>query len=241
MGLLISISSQAGRIHVAVASNFMVTMQQLATAFKTKTGHDLIISSGSTGQLYAQIKQGAPYDVYMAADVYRPQLLIDTGLATQLHTYARGQLALLVNQQSAADCQSILTADKLQYLAIANPELAPYGLAAKQFLEYSQLWTTLSEQIVMGENVSQAMHMVVSKNATAGLVAQSLLVKHPLTVTQCQWLVPIDSYAPMNQAMVLLSQSKKVKLYNELLSFMQSKQGKDLIQNNGYLVGKQHD
>lgn len=228
--------SWAGQLHVAVASNFVLTLKQLAVDFKQQSGHDLILSSGSTGQLFAQIKQGAPFDVYMAADVYRPQLLLDQGLATKLQIYARGQLVLLVNQQAGINCGSALTSNKLPYLALANPDLAPYGLAAKQYLENNKLWQQLSDHIVMGENVSQAMHMVVSKNATAGLVAQSLLVNYPIKADQCQWLVPIEFYQPINQAMVLLKHSKQANLYTEFMRFLQSKQAIDLIRKNGYFV-----
>ena len=236
LGFILSTVCQAERLHVAVASNFITVMQQLTAAFKSNTGHDLILSTGSTGQLYAQIKQGAPFDVFMAADVSRPQLLIDQGLATQLHIYARGQLALLLNQQPDFNCQSALTSSKLKYLAIANPDLAPYGLAAKQYLQNSQLWPALSEQIVMGENVSQTMHMVVSKNATAGLVAQSMLLNHQITADQCQSLVPNDLYQPINQAMVLLNQAKQATVFNEFLLFMKSRIATDLLLKNGYLV-----
>ncbi len=236
LGLSLSATSQAARLHVAVASNFIGTLNQLAAGFKQHSGHDLIISSGSTGQLFAQIKQGAPYDVYMAADTLRPQLLIDQGLASQLHVYARGQLVLLVNQQAAFNCQSALDSPQLKYLAIANPDLAPYGLAAKQYLQSSQLWQQLTERMVMGENVSQAMHMVVSKNATAGLVAQSLLVTHQLTADQCQRLISPEAYQPINQAMVLLRGSKQADVYQEFLQFLISEPALAVLHKNGYLV-----
>ncbi len=231
--LLLSLNSHADQMRVAVASNFVPTFQQLAVKFKQQSGHDLIISSGSTGQLYAQIKQDAPFDVYMAADMHRPEVLINDGLATGLTIYARGQLTLLANR---TDCQSVFTHADIQFMAIANPDLAPYGLAAKQYLLNNQLWTQVSEQIVMGENVSQAMHMIVSKNATAGLVAQSLLVNHPITSDQCQKIIPSDEYEPINQAMVFLNRSKKMAVYNKFKTFLKSKQAIKLLKLNGYLV-----
>ena len=236
LGSSLSISAQAARLQVAVASNFIGPLEQLAAGFKQHSGHDLIISSGSTGQLFAQIKQGAPYDVYMAADSLRPQLLIDQGLASKLHVYARGQLLLLVNQQADFNCHSALNSAQLKYLAIANPDLAPYGLAAKQFLQNHQLWEPLAERMVMGENVSQAMHMVVSKNATAGLVARSLLANHQLTADQCQRLIALDDYQPINQAMVLLNGSKQADVYDEFLRYLNSEPALAVLHNNGYLV-----
>ena len=236
LALSLSPSSQAAHLHVAVASNFIGTLNQLATGFKQHSGHNLIISSGSTGQLFAQIKQGAPYDVFMAADTHRPQLLIDQGLASQLHVYARGQLVLLVNRQAGFNCQSALNLAQLKYLAIANPDLAPYGLAAKQYLQNNQLWQQLAGRMVMGENVSQAMHMVVSKNATAGLVALSLLANHQLTTDQCKRLIALEDYQPINQAMVLLHGSRQADVYREFLQFLNSESAMAVLHNNGYLV-----
>jgi len=229
-------NSCADRLHIAVASNFVSTLELLAVEFKSKFGHDLVISSGSTGQLYAQIQQGAPFDVYMAADIQRPQLLHKDGLASDVLVYARGQLTVLAN---VADCQSILTSDDLLYLALANPQLAPYGLAAKQYLEKKQLWHQISDQVVMGENVSQVMHMVVSRNATVGLVAQSLMVNYQMKDDQCQRLIPFNEYEPIRQGMVLLNHSKKQTVYNEFKQFIKSIQAEDLLLNSGYLTDNQ--
>jgi molybdate transport system substrate-binding protein len=236
LGLSLNATSHAARLHVAVESNFVTTLQQLAATFKSEFGHDMIISSGSTGQLFAQIKQGAPFDVYMAADMKRPQLLIDEGLATGLQIYARGQLVLMVNQPAGENCQAALNDHQSKPLAIANPDLAPYGLAAKQYLQNIQIWQNLSGKLVMGENVSQAMHMVVTGNAKAGLVAQSLLVNHPIDSGQCQWLVPHDAYAPIKQAMVLLNSSHNAAIYHEFIGFLHSKIAVELIQSSGYVV-----
>ncbi len=223
----------ADRLHVAVASNFTATMKALAPMFKSTFGHDLIISSGSTGQLYAQIKQGAPYDIYLAADIERPQLLVDEGLATAFNIYARGQLALVANR---ADCQTVMLNNDLKYLAIANPDLAPYGLAARQFLENKSLWNKLSDRLVMGENVSQAMHLVISKNATAGLVAQSIVVNYNLSENQCSSIIENQFYEPIEQAMVMLNRSSKSVLMIQFLDFIQSKQAIEVLYVNGYLA-----
>ncbi len=223
----------AARLHVAVASNFVPTMNKLVPMFKVKFGHELIISSGSTGQLYAQIKQGAPYDIYLAADTERPQLLVDEGLARGFSIYAIGQLALVANHK---DCHAVMLGDDLNYLAIANPDLAPYGKAAKQYLENKQLWHQVSDRLVMGENVSHAMHMVASKNATAGLVAQSLLVHYNLLEDQCAYKVKNQYHEPIEQAMVLLNGSSKSDLMNKFIAFIQSKQVINVLQTNGYLA-----
>lgn len=236
---LLSFTSQADQLRVAVASNFAHTLQQLAPTFKAATGHVLVISSASTGQLYAQIKQQAPFDVFMSADTERPQLLLDEGLAENLQIYAQGVLVLLSNQIIAENCPAILESSHLKYLAIANPDLAPYGLAAKQFLQQQQLWEQLSPHLVMGENVAQAMQMVVSKNATAGLVSQSLLVNYYKEKDTCVWPLPTGSYQPINQAMVRIKHATKQALYQEFLVFLQSPKAQKIIKANGYQLGFQ--
>ncbi|TDR23394.1 molybdate ABC transporter substrate-binding protein [Marinicella litoralis] len=228
--------SSATKLHVAVASNFLATAEQLAPEFKSYSDDDLLVSSGSTGMLFAQINQGAPYDVMMAADTSTPQKLMSSGLASDAFTYATGQLVLLANQKSSGACQDILFAGDLRHLAIANPKLAPYGLAAKQYLEAIGWWQSNQNKLVMGENVAQAMQMAVSENATAGLVAASVLIHHIPSTTQCTWTPPIGSYAPIEQAMVLLSRSDQQQAYQRFKTFLQTAPARKIIEANGYLI-----
>lgn len=229
-------TGNAAKLHLAVASNFLATAQQLKPAFKTFSGDDLLLSSGSTGMLFAQISQGAPYDVLLSADTATPQRLLAAGLASDPFIYARGQLVLLANQNHSERCQDILFSAELRYLAIANPELAPYGLAAKQFLLSIGWWEQHQSQLVMGENVAQAMQMTVSENATAGLVAAAVLAHHELLATQCAWQPPNGSYTPIDQAMTLLTRSTQQRVYQRFKSFLQSESAKKIIQANGYTV-----
>ncbi len=233
--------SHAEQLRVAVASNFMVALQQLAIEFKQYSGHDLVISSASTGQLFAQIKQAAPFDVFMSADTLRPQLLVDQGLARDYQIYAHGQLVLLSNQSSTQPCEGILTSDEIKYLAVANPNLAPYGLAAQQFLQAESLWQALSKHLVMGENISQTMQMVDTQNATAGLVAQSLVINRPLRSNQCTWPVPVAKHDPLEQAMVLLKRSKKQHVYGQFVAFLTSSVAKEIMLEQGYSVASNND
>ena len=234
--VLISSSSFADQLRIAVASNFLNTLNQLAVAFKAQSGHELLISSASTGQLYGQIVQSAPFDVFMAADTARPSLLLEAGLASDMQVYALGQLTLIANKLLDDDCEAILSSEKLKYLAIANPDLAPYGRAAKEFLMNSKLWNGLQTRIVMGENIMQAWQMVQTKNATAGLVAKSLLTQTMLAADQCMWLVPASNHAPIAQALVLLSRSKQQALFTEFMLFLNSDAATAIITENGYLV-----
>lgn len=165
-------------LNVAVASNFAKTLKALSLDFKQQTGHTLRISSASTGKLYAQLQQGAPFDVFMSADEVRVERLVSEGKAipSSAYVYAEGLLALVSNLP-ADDCQSLLFSDRIKRLSIANPVTAPYGLAAKQVLEKLLIWPAFKPRIVMGENVAQAFQFIYTKNAEAGFVARSMLLE----------------------------------------------------------------
>jgi len=239
--LLFTPLTDAGQLRVAVASNFAKTLEQLALLFKQQHGHDLRISHGSTGQLFAQLRQGAPHDVFMAADTTRPQRLVTAGLATDMRVYARGQLVLLVNHQPAAQCADWLNQPGDEYLALANPELAPYGLAAREYLVNQQLDKTFSGRLVMGENVAQAAHLVISGNARGGLLAASLLHQVRLPETSCTWLIPPAEHHPVRQGMVAMTGSERRALIDEFYVFMQSAQARELMIDHGYLMAAEDD
>ncbi|MCX7552437.1 molybdate ABC transporter substrate-binding protein [Marinicella sp. S1101] len=227
----------AEQLNIAVASNFHATLSHLAVLFEQQYGHEILISAGATGQLYAQIKQGAPFDVLMAADIKRPAMLVSQNLANELTVYATGQLVLVANGSDKQSCEAMLTDSSIKHIAIADPNLAPYGLAAKQFLQHKNLWQQLSKKSVIGNNVAQAMHMVASGNATVGLVARSQLADHALSADQCQWLVPTHLHAPIEQGMVFLKRSQKNHIYQQFKVFLQSHMALGVMQQYGYLKG----
>ena len=171
-------------VRVAVASNFADCLEALAPAFEESTGHQVIISRGSTGRHFAQIQSGAPFDVFLAADSLRPTLLEEKGLIVpgSRFTYAEGRLALWIpgagpeDKRPAAD---ILRAAEFDHLAIANPRLAPYGLAAKQALESMGLWEDLRSRLVMGQNVGQTWQFVASGNAEMGFRTYPQIITAP--------------------------------------------------------------
>ena len=162
---------------VAVATNFTSCLKELVVGFEQKTKHHVVVSPGSTGKLYAQITNGAPFDVFLAADVRRPQLLEKEGLAVKgsRFTYAIGRLTLWSAHPSLVngDGAEILLAQPFRYLAIANPKTAPYGAAARQTLEALDLWDKVQPYIVQGENIGQTFQFVASGNAELGFVALS--------------------------------------------------------------------
>lgn len=206
---------------VAVAANFSKTAERLLPEFTAKTGYSITLSSGSTGQLYGQITNGAPYDAFLAADQARPALLAQAGLSLRRITYARGQLALLKADGMATEAS--LHGD-FNHLAIANPALAPFGLAAKQTLQAMGLWEGLRKRIVMGQNVGQAYALVASGNAALGLVAQSY-------AHEGFWAVPEGMYAPILQDAVLLTENRAAAAF---IAYLETEPAQASIRAVGY-------
>ena len=241
--LLTSEQAYAAEINVAVASNFKSTLQKISADFKVATGHDLKISSASSGKIFAQIKHGAPYDVFLSADEKLPDQLVRDKLASSesTHIYALGKLVLIANLESSRGCENIISSNRLKHLAIANPEIAPYGLAAKQVLQKLDLWQQLQPRIVMGENAAQTLLFVSTKNADAGFIAQSMLHMALLNMGKtmdsvCVWNVPANMYAPIKQKMVLLDKAKDKPAVLKFVQYMQSATAKEIIKSSGYDV-----
>jgi len=226
----------AETIKVAVASNFARTLTLLADDFKSHSGHDIQVISGSTGKLFMQIKHGAPFDVFMSADERRPELLVSESYADGMtaHVYARGRLVLVSNMKPSADCQSVLRSEQLKHLSIANPKIAPYGYAAKQVLSGLSLWPELQAKLVMGENVAQAMQFVSTENAQAGLVARSMLAVSRHETFQCEWTVPAHMHDPISQKMVVLKKTKHRQAAMAFLSYVKTGRAKQIIKQAGY-------
>lgn len=210
-----------GSALVAVAENFAKTAAGLLPAFEVETGYKITLSSGSTGQLYGQVINGAPYDAFLAADQARPALLEQAGLSLHRITFARGLLALMHTTGVASEAS--LHGD-FRHLAIANPALAPYGLAAKQVLETLELWQALQGRIVMGQNVGQAYALVASGNAELGLVARSY-------VLGSSWAVPEEYYTPILQDAVLLRENRAAAAF---LNYLETERAQAAIRAAGY-------
>jgi len=232
-------SSAKNDVYVAVASNFLVVIKKLRLDFQQETGIHLIISSGSTGKLYAQIKNGAPFDLFLAANASEPQRLIDQKKAVpdSLFTYARGQLILWSRDKQVGrlDGEVVLQHhDVIKRIAIANPKIAPFGVAAMEVLNRMGLHSVLKSKIVRGENVSQAFQFVASGNADLGFVALSQVK----TTKQWgnYWVVPEDWYTPIVQQAVLLSRAKKKRAAIRFLMYLKSPQIQHRIKHEfGYL------
>ncbi len=224
----------ADTLRVAVASNFAGTARELAQLFEQQTGHALQIIPGSTGKHYAQIRNGAPFDVFIAADVRRPALLEEAGVsvAGSRFTYARGQLILWSPSPDKVDSEGkVLMRGDFNRLAIANPHLAPYGRAAREVLEANKLWDSLQSKIVSGENIAQAFQFVRSENADLGFVAGSQLIRKGKTIEGSWWRIPRSMYKPIEQQAIQLGGTSTAQAF---MKFLESPQARAHIEANGY-------
>ncbi len=232
--LLPSYSASSAEIRVAVASNFAATMRTISARFEQQSDHRVTLIIGSTGKHYAQIHNGAPFDLFFAADSRRPQLLESDGsaVAGSRFTYAIGRLVLWSPTVGLVeDGGQVLENGNFRYLAIANPRLAPYGKAARQLLLQRQLWDKLQHRLVQGENIGQALQFVRSGNAELGLVAWSQLRRPGVPIAGSYWLVPQSLHAPIEQQAVLLTDHPAAR---DFLAFVKGPQALAVINDFGY-------
>jgi molybdate transport system substrate-binding protein len=228
---------------VAVAANFAEAMRDIETAFEAQGVHTVTVTTGSTGKLYAQITKGAPFDVFLSADQKTPALLESNGgaVAGTRFTYAIGRLALWSADPAliGPDGPDILASDAVRHIAIANPELAPYGAAAREALVALKLWDRVRTKLVLGENVGQAFAMVASGSATAGFVAHSAVaVAGAESVGKGSvWVVPQPLFTPIRQDAVLLSHGAGNAAAKALLDFLKTPQAKTIMERHGYDAG----
>jgi len=242
LSITLSLASpiRAETLTVAIASNFKHTAKKLIDQFEQHSGHEVVSSFASTGKLFTQIKQRAPFDIFLAADELRPSLLEQQGygIPHSRFTYAQGKLVLWSPQSSLLSQQEkILYTENYHYLAIANPKHAPYGKAAQQALNQMGLWNKVQHKLVRGENINQAYHYVQSGSAELGLLAYSQILRQAESSSQQKpqkklfWLVPQKYYEPITQQAILLKDKKAAKSF---LSFLQSEEALALIRQAGY-------
>lgn len=235
-GLLTNLAT-ADEIHVAVAANFAAPMEKIAVEFARDTGNKALISSGGTGKLYAQIKNGAPFDVFLSADETTPAKLKKEGLgvAGSRFPYAFGRLVLWSPKPGYVDSHgNILKQGQFRHLTIANPKLAPYGHAAQEVLEKLGLWQSLQPRLVFGENIAQAHQFASSGNAELGFVALSQIRQDSTEHQGSFWLVPQALHAPLRQDAILLASGKGKTAAEQLLKYLKSDKATTIIKRYGY-------
>jgi molybdate transport system substrate-binding protein len=240
LGLFLAGPAAGEEAVVAVAANFLEVAERLAADFERDRGHALRFVAGSTGKLYAQIAHGAPFDAFLAADQERPARLEREGLAVagSRFTYAGGRLALWSREPGrvGADGAATLRQGKFRLLAIANPDLAPYGAAAKQTLQKLGLWERFGGRIVMGETIGQAHVLVASGNAELGFVALASVLSPRNATRGSRWDVPAHLHAPIRQDAVLLLRGARNPAARGFLAFLRSPRAQAVIAAHGYGV-----
>ena len=225
---------------IAVASNFNLTAEKLAAKFTLETKIPVIISSASTSNLYAQIINGAPYDIFLAADIERPKKLEEGKYAVSgtRQTYAVGALTLWSSDSLFENdqCSSAIYNGSFMKLAIANPEIAPYGDAAREFLKRIGQWESIQKKIVLGENISQTYLFAATGNVTFSLISRAQAVAEQPIEPTCVWNIPSNMHSKIEQQAVLLSKTKNPKKAKLFLDFLNTPAAVTIIIDSGYLV-----
>jgi len=227
----------AQTIQVAVAANFAAPARSLAARFEQQSSHRVTLSTGSTGKFYAQIKNGAPFDVMLSADAETPARMEKEGLAVagQGFTYAVGRLVLWSARANLVDARGeVLRAASFRRLAIANPRLAPYGAAAQEVMQKLGVWAALQPRLVVGENIAQAYQFVSSGNAELGFIAYAQIREPGKDPAGSFWLVPKELHTPIRQNAALLVRAEANPGPREFLAFLRSPAARELIQAYGY-------
>jgi molybdate transport system substrate-binding protein len=237
VALVLCVATRAGAdsVHIAVATNFAATCRAIGDAFTAASQHDVLISEGSSGKLAAQIANGAPFEVFLSADARRPAKLEaeQHAVAGTRFVYALGRLALWSTRPEYVQGEATLRDAAFRHLAIANPALAPYGVAARDVLQHLQLWDRLTPKLVRGEDVGQTYHFIATGNAQLGFVALAQIAAHD---HGSRWLVPPSLYAPIEQQAVLLAPGREDPAARAFLDFLKSAPARALIEAAGYGV-----
>ena len=239
----LNLTVQAAEVTVAVAANFTAPMQKIAQAFEKDTGHKALLAFGSTGKFYAQIKNGAPFSILLAADDETPLRLEKEGATVvgARFTYAIGRLALWSKNPSLVDGKGqvlLESADKSSFkrLAIADPKLAPYGAAAVEVMQRTGVLARLSSKLVQGDSIGQAFQFVVTENAELGFVALSQIWMEGRITQGSAWVIPQNLYTPLKQDAVLLQTGKANPAALALMQYLRSDVAQIIVRSYGYAL-----
>lgn len=233
---LIAGQANAGETNVAVAANFTDAAKEIAAVFKEKTGHDAILSFGSSGQFYTQITQDAPFQIFLSADDERPKKLVDEGLGVSesRFTYAIGKLVLWSKDPNLVKGEETLKEAAFAKLSICNPVAAPYGAAAVETMQSLKLYDALKPKFVEGANISQAFQFVDTGNAELGFVALSQIVGDE---SGSRWEIPQNLYEPIRQDAVLLKKGSDNEAATAFIDFLKGPEARAIIEKYGYAFG----
>lgn len=241
LGLLLIVVGCAGpadaeEVTVAVAANFLPAFRAITIEFEQATEHRITTIAGASGKFYSQITHGAPFDVFFSADQERPQRLEEEGAAVKgsRFTYAIGRLILWSPDAALVTGEQTLRSAPFNHLAMANPQVAPYGVAARQVMMKLGLWDQLQSRIVHGESLGQTMGFITSGNAELGFIALSQALDPAITQAGSRWDIPLDLYDPINQDVVLLTKGRSNPGAEALLVFVRGADARRVIERFGY-------
>jgi molybdate transport system substrate-binding protein len=233
--------SVAGELTIAAASDLNFAFKEIVAEFEKTTGNHVKLTLGSSGNFYAQIQNGAPFDLYFSADIAYPRKLEEAGLTVpgSLYQYAVGRIVLWTGNGSHLDFSKgleILRESTIRKIAIANPKHAPYGRAAVAAMEYSKIYDQVKDKLVLGENISQAAQFVESGAADVGIIALALALAPPMQAAGHYWEIPADAYSPIEQGAVILMGGKHQEGAKAFLSFVQGPEGQTMMKRYGFVV-----
>lgn len=238
VGFSSTLAAHAQDTLVAVAANFAEVIDELKPLFEKSSGHKLVSTTGSTGKLYAQIKAGAPFHIMLSADAATPERMEQEklGVAGTRFTYAIGKLTLwsVDPKRIGSDGEAALKAADVRHIAIANPDLAPYGIAARETLQSLKLWDEVQSKIVMGQNIGQVHSMTATGNAQLGFVALSAVLSPRATEKGSRWDIPQKLFTPIKQYAILLNPGRDNAAATAFLKFLKSPEAHAVIERFGY-------
>ncbi len=232
---------QAEEVTVAAASDLNFAIKELITEYEKQSGHHVKLSLGSSGNFYAQLQQGAPFDLYFSADIGYPKKLEEAGFTVPgtLYRYAVGRVVLWAPKSSPLDVSkglTVLREPTIRKIAIANPKHAPYGRAAVAAMEHGQVYADVKDRLVLGENISQAAQFIESGACDVGIIALSLALAPAMKSAGTYWEIPADNHSPLEQGAVIMKQSKNQDVARQFLEFMKGSRGQEIMTRYGFTL-----
>ena len=234
-------ASESEDITIAAASDLNFAIKDLIVEYEKQSGHHVKLSLGSSGNFYAQLQQGAPFDLYLSADIGYPKKLEEAGLTVPgtLYRYAVGRVVLWAPKTSSLDVAKGLTLLRdpaIRKIAIANPKHAPYGRAAVAAMEHEHIYDDVKNRLVLGENISQAAQFIESGSCDVGIIALSLAMAPPMKSVGNYWEIPAAHHPPLEQGAVIMKQSKNQDAARQFLEFMKSARGQEIMTRYGFTL-----
>jgi len=231
----------AEEITIAAASDLSFAFREIATEYEKASGNQVRLTLGSSGNFYAQIQNGAPFDLYFSADIAYPRKLEEAALTVpgSLYQYAVGRIVLWTGHESRIDVTQgfeVLREPTIKKVAIANPKHAPYGRAAVAAMEYFKVYDQVKDKLVLGENISQAAQFIESGACDIGIIALSLAVAPAMKSKGTYWEVPVESHPPLDQGAVILKSSKQQESAKQFLAFIKGERGQEIMKRYGFTV-----